>query len=139
MARTAHVAAALATVFVLVFLGTSQPRAQDGGGVAFVSGIEDLPLMAGLVEAPDDALVFDSPVGRIVEAYASGDVTVGAVLDFYGAALPQLGWRSLERGRFRREDEILRLEFPQADSGERKTDLVVRFALRPAGPGTQGK
>ena len=51
--------------------------AQEGN--AFVAGIEDLPLMGGLIEDVDAGLVFDKPEGRIVEAYATGEVSAAAV------------------------------------------------------------
>ena len=44
--------------------------AQDAR-IAFVSGIEDLPLMPGLEEVDETTMVFDTPAGRIVEASAS--------------------------------------------------------------------
>src|SRR3546814_17721527 len=57
--------------------------AQDGAGSGYVAGIPDLPLMPGLKELPDSGLVFDKPGGRIVEAFARGDVTAQAVIAFY--------------------------------------------------------
>ncbi|HEY9548625.1 MAG TPA: hypothetical protein VIR45_03910 [Kiloniellaceae bacterium] len=54
--------------------------AQDGAGRGYVAGIPDLPLMPGLKELPDSGLVFDKPGGRIVEAFARGDVTAQAVI-----------------------------------------------------------
>ena len=60
----------------------------------FVSGFEDLPLMTGLIQLEDGAVSFDSPSGRIVEAYAeSPTLTVEKILTFYSDALPQLGWK----------------------------------------------
>ena len=57
-------------------------------------------------------VVFDSPGGRIVDAYATGDVSQSAVRDFYAATLPQLGWRALSVGVYQRENEILKVDFP---------------------------
>jgi len=96
----------------------------------FVSGIEDLPLMQGLEEA-EGGMVFDSPAGRIVEAVAVGAVSREDVLDFYDETLLQLGWTPDGNGVFRREGEVLRVEFPGAE-GER---TIVRFALSPEGHG----
>ena len=48
----------------------------------FISSIDDLPLMPGLVEE-EGGMVFDSPSGRIVEAFATGNVSPGEVLSFY--------------------------------------------------------
>jgi hypothetical protein len=94
----------------------------------FVGGTEDLPLMAGLSEVAGRGMVFDTPAGRIVEAYASGPVSRDQVLRFYAATLPQLGWRADGDAAFRREDEILKLEFPPPGPG----GLTVLFTLTPA-------
>jgi len=96
----------------------------------FVSGIEDLPLMQGLEET-EGGMVFDSPAGRIVEAVAVGKVSREDVLDFYIETLPQLGWTPAGQGVFRREGEVLRIEFPGRDG----SGTTVRFALSPEGHG----
>lgn len=96
----------------------------------FFSVIEDLPLMAGLREDEAQGMAFDSPQGRIVEAYAAGSVGRKDVLGFYEAALPQLGWRATGPGTFVREREVLKVEFPaDLQKGRR---LTVRFSLAPA-------
>ncbi|MCH7486423.1 MAG: hypothetical protein IIC04_05485 [Proteobacteria bacterium] len=94
----------------------------------FVGGTEDLPLMAGLSEVAGRGMVFDTPAGRIVEAYARGPVTREQVLEFYTATLPQLGWRADGAAAFSREDEVLKLEFPAPGPD----GLVVLFTLSPA-------
>ena len=73
----------------------SHPWAQETAG--FVSTIEDLPLMPGLIEE-EGGMVFDSARGRIVDAYATGPVSEAAVKEFYDDTLPQLGWRPLGQG-----------------------------------------
>jgi hypothetical protein len=93
---------------------------------AFVEGTEDVPLMPGLAMVEGAGTVFDSPQGRIVEAYAKGNVARDAVLDFYGKTLPQLGWRPDGPGTFRREGESLRLEIYSEKDG-----TTVRFYLSP--------
>ncbi|HER27544.1 MAG TPA: hypothetical protein ENI69_10585 [Rhodospirillales bacterium] len=95
------------------------------GGSAFITGFDDLPLMPGLTELQGELITFDSPTGRIIENTVRGTPPRRAVLDFYNATLPQLGWRKLGHGRFAREDETLRLEFLSPD-------LTIRFILRPA-------
>ncbi|MEE8393000.1 MAG: hypothetical protein V3R66_01545 [Rhodospirillales bacterium] len=102
----------------------------------FVSSITDLPLMAGLSEDADGGMVFDTPSGRIVDAYAHGWATRSQVLEFYSSTLPQLGWRPQGEAAFGREGEILKLEFPGVensgpDAGP-DTVLTVRFHLSPA-------
>jgi len=94
---------------------------------AFMSEMADIPLMPGLVEVEGAGLAFDDAAGRIVEGYAGGVPAPAAVLDFYGHTLPQLGWEgSAEAGVFRREGEVLRLEFIEGGEG-----ILVRFFLSP--------
>jgi len=112
---------------LLLALAAGTAGAADGAG--FVKGIDDLPLMAGLVEEPGSALVFDSPSGRIVETEAAGAVSRAEVLAFYAATLPELGWRRQGETAFARERETLRLEIAETAGG-----VVVRFVLAPAAP-----
>lgn len=119
--------------------------ALTGGGVgaengaAFVGGFEDMPLMAGLNETGEAGMVFDTPAGRIVETYATGAVSRDAVVEFYAATLPQLGWRRIGETEFRREGEVLRLEFPDAETAAGGVaGLTVRFALTPVSPASGG-
>lgn len=111
---------------VLVALATAAGGAAD---TAFVSGIDDLPLMAGLVERSGSAMVFDSPAGRVVEAEASGATSRAEVLAFYAATLPELGWRRQGETTFVRERETLTLEIDEGPG-----QVVVRFVVSPAGP-----
>ena len=76
----------------------------------FLSGISDLPLPDGLVEAKDKSTVFDSLVGRIVTAYANGPGTAAGVHDFYTASLPQLGWEETSEGNWRRGNQTLKID-----------------------------
>ncbi len=107
--------------FVLV--GIDGPAAQDA---RFVQEVADLPLMPGLSEVKDAGVVFDKPDGRIVEAYAQGEVERAAVLRFYSKTLPQLGWHEAGATNFQREGEKLSLDF--LDGGGA---LIVRFTLTP--------
>ncbi|HJS31206.1 MAG TPA: hypothetical protein VJ924_04370 [Alphaproteobacteria bacterium] len=100
----------------------------------FVAGIDDLPLMPGLTAMPESGVAFDSPAGRIIEAYAAGITTRAAVSDFYRRTLPQLGWQPTGDNAFRREGERLRLDFPErvpAGASAGRGRVVVRFFLSP--------
>ena len=92
----------------------------------FVSGIADLPLMPGLEEIEESAMVFSKPEGRIVEVMARGAVTREAASAFYDQTLPQLGWRPHRAGDWRRENEILRLDMKDGEYG-----VVIQFTLTP--------
>jgi hypothetical protein len=92
----------------------------------YLSGVEDLPLMPGLVEIGGSTTAFDASSGRIVEAYAAGRVERRRVVDFYARALPALGWEEERASLFRRADETLEIDLFEA--GDR---LIVRFTLNP--------
>lgn len=96
---------------------------------AFVSVIEDLPLMEGLVENENAAVSFDSAGGRIAEAEARGDVSTTAVGTFYESVLPQLGWTRVRDGVYVREGEQLKLVIEADGAG----GAVVAFSVSPEG------
>lgn len=118
-------APALALAFLLAV-----PSGSDARAAAFLDGFEDLPLMPGLSQQADRTILFDSPYGRVVEAYAAGRITAADVVDFYHATLPQLGWRREAERVFRREGEVLRIDFPRPTTGGAAV-LVVRFEVSP--------
>ncbi len=129
--------AAAVVVAAVVALASGGVGAENGA--AFVGGFEDMPLMAGLSETGEAGMVFDTPAGRIIETYATGAVSRDAVVEFYAATLPQLGWRRIGETEFRREGEVLRLEFPGAETAAGgMTGLTVRFALKPGSPAPGG-
>ena len=97
---------------------------------AFLSVIDDLPLMPGLREDTDRTLSFDTPNGRIAEITASGRVKVGGVTDYYSRTLPQLGWKLVTLDRYIREGEVLNIDI--AESNEDGVYLLVHFRLSPS-------
>ncbi|WP_255448525.1 hypothetical protein [Telmatospirillum sp. J64-1] len=97
----------------------------SGQAAAFLEAVEDIPLMPGLAEQTEAGLSFDTATGRIVEAYAHGDVSATDVASFYTAALPELGWQQITGLSFRREGEMLRLDV----TGQ--GPVTVRFTLSP--------
>lgn len=109
----------LAAIAMLLTAGLAQ--AQD-----FVPGAEDLPLMGGLRIQEEGSVVFDSPNGRVVEAFATGLLEEDDVLVFYSETLPEMGWRQTGPRAFEREDETLTFDFSEQDEF-----LVVRFTLAP--------
>jgi hypothetical protein len=110
---------------LLVCLALALPGAL-AAAESFVTGTEDVPLMPGLALVDGAGMVFDTPQGRIVEAYAEGKASRTQVLEFYAATLPQLGWSALGPAAYRREGEVLRLELY-----EKAAKLTVRFYLAP--------
>ena len=114
----------LSIVIVAPVSATAQQAAR------FLSVMEEMPLMPGLVEVTDAAVTFDDPSGRIIEAFVAGSVQVDAVRAFYAATLPQLGWARQANGEYRRDAEILRLDVSPAPVGA--TGAGAHFVLRPA-------
>ena len=113
----------LAAVALLLAAVVAMPvRGEDG----FVEGIDDLPLMPGLQNAPDASVAFDALAGRIVVAFAEGAVNMEDVRAFYGATLPQLGWQRTAQDRWARAGEQLSLDAVVDGNG-----LVVRFEVTP--------
>ncbi|WP_135081932.1 hypothetical protein [Terasakiella sp. SH-1] len=111
------------TLIGLVLLFGKIATAQE---LTFLSALEDVPLMAGLSEAMDETVYFDTPEGRIVETYALGRVSKASILSYYKESLPSLGWQEQSEGSFKREEEFLSLAISM--DGKNAT---VRFALSP--------
>lgn len=72
--------------------------------------IDDLPLMQGMVEHADDATIFDTPAGRIVEVTLTTKAPAASVQKFYAESLPPLGWRALSEMQFTRDGEFLKID-----------------------------
>jgi hypothetical protein len=111
----------LRVLLVTLLLAALPARAAE-----FVDGTEDVPLMQGLATVEGKNLAFDKPEGRIVEAEARGALARVKVQAFYGATLPQLGWRAAGPDAWQRDGEVLRLAFHGRDG-----DLTVGFTLSP--------
>lgn len=122
-ARRTRPAALLALAALLV---VSSVRAGD-----FFDGFPDLPLMPGLAERTESAVVFDHATGQVATAVASGPVEPAAVRRFYRRTLPPLGWvpeciapSCDPPDRYRREGQVLELEL-SPDRG----DTTARFLI----------
>lgn len=113
-------------IAALLFITLSHPLSADSDG-AFVAGIGDLPLMEGLIEDPDAAIIYDKPEGRIVEAIAHGNVSADDVRAFYSDTLVQLGWQAGGDDMvFTREGEVLTIIVDEVGSA-----ATVSFSLAP--------
>ena len=117
----------LATLFALAgLLVVSSVRAGD-----FFDGFPDLPLMPGLTERPESAVVFDHATGQVATAVASGPVEPAAVRQFYRRTLPPLGWvpecaapTCVPPDRYRREGQALELAL-SPDRGETTARFLI--------------
>jgi hypothetical protein len=105
-------------IFALfLLLAAPAMLATSARAIEYLAGASDLPLAAGLKEQPDKSTVFDTPLGRIVNAYATGNVKPQAVLDFYDDTLPQLGWDRQKAGTYQRKKQILKIDVWGPDEG----------------------
>jgi hypothetical protein len=99
----------------------------------FLKGIPDVPLMTGLVEAPEP-VVFESDKGRVMKTAAEGKTSRAAVQFFYMQSLPQLGWKRTfpewESLAFQREADQLKISIAEDGKGGAKVtfELVAKLA-----------
>ena len=127
--KMAIVCRAVLCVALLSGLAAVHSAHDSGRALAadFLAGFQDLPLMPGLQAVDEAGLVFDSPSGRIAEAYVTGSVQRRKVTDFYRETLPALGWQPRSENRYEREGEELTIDFFEGEAG-----LTVRFTSAPA-------
>ncbi|MEZ5757769.1 MAG: hypothetical protein R3D86_06080 [Emcibacteraceae bacterium] len=92
------------TIFMLCSIAF-QLNAQQNSDEAMLSDLA-IPLMEGLVENQDEALLFDSPQGRIINAVASGAIEGKKIYDYYAMVLPSLGWNVDKRNKCDEKAEL---------------------------------
>ena len=106
-------------------------RAED-----FITGLGEIPKMAGLQENEAASSFFDSPELRISIAYLQGSkIKREKFWQFYTASLAALGWE-LDREKdgtektFLREDEILTIEILTPEKSENEA-FAASFSITP--------
>ena len=94
----------------------------------FFEALYDVPVMPGLEELKDQAMLFDKPDGRIASVMAaSKNLNATDISRFYAESLPQLGWRKTAENQYVRGSDRLKMEL------SKKPPLtVVHFTLSPA-------
>tara|TARA_Y100000588_G_C13604568_1_gene648541 strand:+ start:184 stop:588 length:405 start_codon:yes stop_codon:yes gene_type:complete len=92
----------------------------------FLSSIEDVPLMLGLIEDENNVLNFNKPSGRLVQVYAFGPLKEKEIINYYNLVLPEFGWKNIHDLVFVREGEILKINLFRENS-----TLIVVFMLSP--------
>ena len=124
----------LAALFALAAL-LVVPGASAG---EFFAALRDLPLMPGLTEQPEAAVVFDHATGQVATAVASGPVEPAAVRRFYRVSLPPLGWEPecaaapcTPPDRYRRDGEALELELASGPDGTALRIVLTRQLSNP--------
>ena len=96
----------VATIFTILCVANTpvsfaQDETAEQATAGFMEGLEDFPLMEGLIQLKDETLAFDSEKGRIVELYAdSQSSNKTQIIKFYKETLPQLGWKQKDRNNF---------------------------------------
>lgn len=96
--------------------------------IDYIEELDDLPLPFGFKIDNEKTVIFDTPRGKIIEISASGKAKAEEIEAFYGHSLPELGWKSTEKGLiFQREGEKLQIILrPQGNS------ITLEFLLSPA-------
>jgi hypothetical protein len=91
-------------------------KAQDEA-FSFFQTINDVPVMPGLLELDEDAVIFDKAEGRIAKGSAVGKyVEIEDIHRFYAQTLPQLGWQQKNPGYYVRDDEYLKMSLKKNQS-----------------------
>lgn len=105
------------------------PAAAQGQG-DFFEALYDVPVMPGLEELHDQALLFDKPDGRIASVMAaSRQLSAAQISSFYGETLPQMGWEKTAENQYVRGGD--RLSF---DIVKKPPLTIVHFTLEPGKP-----
>ena len=96
---------------------------------AFIEGLEDVPLLKGMVQVQKDNISFGNEESRLVEAYlTSSKMGFAKVEKFYTETLPQLGWtyqgKRDDTLSFYRDGEVLDI------AKESVKPLMVRITVK---------
>ncbi len=128
------VGASLAVCVILAVTSILPAMAGASSGQAaaatprFFESLYDVPIMPGIEEFRDQAVLFDKPDGRIASVTA-GSLTLAKeeVQTFYNDTLAQMGWKKTAENQYVRGKDRLEMTL------ERKGDMTfVRFTLSPA-------
>ena len=118
----------LLLLFLLLLTFPGAAEAQGGPAPVFFEALYDVPVMPGLEEVKDQAMLFDKPDGRIASVVAaSKTLSVADITAFYDASLPQLGWKKVKQNQYVRANDRLVL-----DLSKNPPLTVVHFTLSPA-------
>lgn len=120
----------LALIVLLAVSAGMLPNAGSASAPVFFEALYDVPVMPGLEEIKDQAMLFDKPDGRIASVMAaSKTLSAGDIDRFYAESLPQLGWKKTGENQYVRGSDRLLMEL------SKKPPLtVVHFTLSPLNP-----
>lgn len=114
--------------FLLLVLGSGFAAAQTGKAPVFFEALYDVPVMPGLEEIKEQAMLFDKPDGRIASVMAaSKSLNPSDITRFYDDSLPQLGWKKTAQNQYVRGGDRLVMDVTKTPPL-----TVVHFTLSPA-------
>lgn len=107
--------------FIILIIFFSSPYASS-----FLVGLDDIPIYKEMEYVEDSLIMFDKIDGRFVSTEVSGNYKKKDVEKFYSKALPNLGWKKIDKGQYERGNEQLELDY-------RKNDAVLSiiFSVSP--------
>ena len=115
-------------IFILIALSAFVGGEKNANSASrFIPGINGLPLMEGLKLVPERQVVFDTLDGRIIEVLAIGRNSPKDISSFYSTILKQLGWSLNSNNEFWRDEELLKIEISENQTGQ----FTVRFSIAP--------
>lgn len=106
----------------------SPAKAENLHAPVFFEALYDVPVMPGLEEVKDQAMLFDKPDGRIASVVAASKTVNGTdIMRFYDEALPQLGWKKTSKNQYVRGSDRLVMDLTKTPPL-----TLVHFTLSPA-------
>lgn len=113
---------------MLLVLSAGMAMAQNPKQPVFFEALYDVPVMPGLEEVKDQAMLFDKPDGRIASVVAaSKSLNASDISRFYDESLPQLGWKKTAQNQYVRGVDRLVMDLTKSPPL-----TVVHFTLSPA-------
>ena len=115
----------ISNILILIFLYKSTLLFANEN-ILFVEGIDDLPIFENMKNNKESLVIFDTNEGRFVKTEIYGKVKLEKAKIFYKKILPNLGWKEEEPDYFKREKEILIINYK-----ENKKNLLIVFKILP--------
>ena len=113
---------------MVLTLSAGMVAAQNAKAPVFFEALYDVPVMPGLEEVKEQAMLFDKPDGRIASVVAaSKTLSAGDISRFYDESLPQLGWKKTAQNQYVRGSDRLVMDLSKSPPL-----TVVHFTLSPA-------
>ena len=117
----------LPCLMCLLVAGSVSVRAESVHAPVFFEALYDVPVMPGLEEVKDQAVLFDKPDGRIASVVAASKTLNAAdIARFYDESLPQLGWKKISQNQYVRGKDRLVMDLTKTPPL-----TVVHFTLSP--------